>query len=172
MPSVGPPFMVPNLNNFVTFDPDPSTYRTTSDTTGCPAGCVGKFSFDANLANISDSVLSNLLVEVNELTNDNLLLTDKGLIGKGEWFEVPKNGDYADGELSQGEDVYVPFTVCLKKRKPFRLFVVVLGTASGIPNINPPTVTGFDLGADPEASVQSGGGSSGGCFIATGFCCR
>ena len=30
----------------------------------------------------------------------------------------------------------------------------------------------INIGADPDTSVPNGGGSSGGCFIATGFCCR
>ena len=72
-------------------------------------------------------LLANLLVEVTDLTNGNLLLTDIGLIEQGERFGVPKNDDYADGLLSPDEIVYVRFNVCLKEIKPFRLFVNVLG---------------------------------------------
>ena len=117
------------INDFLTFDPDPSTYLFTPDTTDCQAGAVGKFSFEAKLTNISEKELSYLHVEVNELTNDNLLLTDNGLIGGGERFEVSKIDDYADGYLSAGEYVDVPFTVCLKNTKPFRFFVNVVGVA-------------------------------------------
>ena len=121
------------VNNLVTFDPDPSTYDFTPDTTGCQAGAVGKFSFDAKLTNISEKTLSNLLVEVDELSNDNLLLTNSGLIGEGERFEVSKFDEYDDGILSSDEYeeyVDVPFTVCLKNTKPFRFFVNVLGVAT------------------------------------------
>ena len=92
---------------------------------GCPSGIVGKFVFDATLTNIIDEGLGNLLVEVAEVSRGNLLLTNIGLIGQGRRFEIPKNDDYADGLLSLNEIVNVPFTVCLKKRKPFRLFVNV-----------------------------------------------
>jgi hypothetical protein len=118
------------VNDFVTFDPDPSTYLFTPDTTDCQAGAVGKFTFDATLTNISIKELSNLKVEVDELTNNNLLLTDNGLIGEGGQFEVPKIDDYADGYLSADEYVDVPFTVCLKEKKPFRFFVNVAGVAA------------------------------------------
>ncbi len=120
----------PSLNEYVTFDHNSSIYTFTSDTAGCPDGCVGKFRFDANLANISDHyLLTNLLVEIAELTNDNLILTDTGLIGKGNGFDVPENNDYTDGILGSGEDVNVPFTVCLKNKDPFRFFVDVYGGA-------------------------------------------
>ena len=117
------------VNDLVTFKPDPSTFEFIVDTAGCPSGFVGKFVFDAALSNICENVLGNLLVEVFELTNDNLLLTDIGLIEQGERFAVQKNDNYADGLLSPDEFVNVPFTVCLKEKKPFRLFVDV----SGIP---------------------------------------
>lgn len=118
------------INELVTFEPDPSTYRFNPDSTDCQAGAVGKFSFDAKLTNISEKELSNLNVEVNELTNNNLLLTDDGLIGEGGRFEVPNSDDYADGYLSADEYVDVPFTVCLKIKKPFRFYVNVVGDAA------------------------------------------
>jgi hypothetical protein len=113
----------------VTFIPDPSTFAFDPDPADCQTAAVGKFSFDAKLTNISEKTLSNLHVEVDELTNDNLLLTDNGLIGEGERFEVPKFDDYTDGILSHEEMVDVPFTVCLKNINPFRFFVNVLGVA-------------------------------------------
>ena len=98
----------------------------------CQTGAVGKFSFDATLANISEKELSNLHVEVDELANKNLLLTDNGLIGEGERFEVSKIDEYADGILSHEEFVDVTFTVCLQEKSPFRFFVNVLGVAEDI----------------------------------------
>jgi hypothetical protein len=71
------------VNNLVTFEPDPSTFEFIPDPVGCPSGFVGKFVFDAALSNISEKGLANLLVEVFELTNENLLLTDIGLIEQG-----------------------------------------------------------------------------------------
>ena len=117
------------VNDLVTFEPDPATFEFIVNAAGCPSGFVGKFGFDAALTNISEKGLGNLLVEVVELTNENLLLTDIGLIGQGERFGVQKNDDYTDGLLNPDEVVNVPFIVCLKEKKPFRLFVDV----SGIP---------------------------------------
>jgi len=118
------------VNDLVTFDPDPSTYDFTPDTTGCPTGFAGKFSFDATLTNISAKKLSKMSVQIDELTNDNLCLTDMGLIGESQLFEVPKFDDYADGYLSHDEYVDFPFTVCLNNTKPFRFFVNVVGVAA------------------------------------------
>ena len=130
---------ISNLNNYVTFEPDRSTYSLTPDTTNCQAGAVGKFSFYAKLTNISQGIkvqtnLSNLTVEVEELTNGNLLLADGRLFGEGKRFEVPKNDGYADGILfgsawacNYRENVDILFTVCLKNSDPFRLLVDVYG---------------------------------------------
>jgi hypothetical protein len=116
------------VNDFVAFEPIPSTYRFTTDTTGCPVAFVGRFSFDATLTNISDSNLENLQIAVAELTDGNLLLTEDGLLGVGEHFSVPRRDDFTDARLSPGELVDVPFAVCLQERQPFGLFVDVLGT--------------------------------------------
>jgi hypothetical protein len=124
-----------NVNNHVTFEPDPSTYLFVPDPEDCQTGAVGKFSFDAKLTNVSEKELSNLYVEVDELTNNNLLLTDNGLIGEGGRFEVTEIDDYSDGYLSPDEFVDVPFIVCLQQKKPFRLFVNVLGAIG--PLFNP-----------------------------------
>jgi hypothetical protein len=119
-----------NINKFVTFEPDSSTYSFTPDTADCQTGAVGKFSFNATLTNISEKDLSNLFVEINTLTNGNMCLTDDGLMGVGERFEVPKIDDYVDGILRPEENVDVPFTVCLKNTDPFRFFVDVVGVAA------------------------------------------
>jgi len=76
------------LNDLVTFEPNPSTYEFTTDTTDCQTEAVGKFTFDATLTNISEKELSNLHIEVDELTNDNLLLNDEGLKGEGDIFKI------------------------------------------------------------------------------------
>ena len=100
---------------------------TSSDTQGCPPNFAGKFNFDAILKNKSAGALSNLQLKVETLTRGNLLLTSEGLVGGGERFAVPPLGDYADGVLTSSEAVDVPFTVCLKTFKRFRLLVDVLG---------------------------------------------
>lgn len=118
---------VSNVNDLVTFEPDPSTFSFTPDTTGCPGGFAGKFNFDATLVNVSNQALATLEILVAELTKGNLLLTENGPMGEGGIFGVPQSDGFTDGRLSQGEFVDVPFAVCLQERRPFRLFVDVLG---------------------------------------------
>jgi len=116
------------LNDFVSFGPDQATYSFTPDASGCPSGFVGKFGFAAQLANISQSTLTALQVQVAELSNGNLVLTEAGTtIGEGGSFPVPDKDDYSDGDLAPSEAVDVPFTICLKNMQPFRFFVDVLG---------------------------------------------
>jgi hypothetical protein len=117
------------LNDFVTFDPLPSTFTTTTDTTGCPPGFVGTFSFTARLTDKDTSPpLSDLTVEVDTLTNGNLLQNaDGGPGGVGATLTMVEQGQLADGVLSAGEEVEVPFVICLQQRGPFTFFVDVLG---------------------------------------------
>ena len=126
------------LNNFVTFKPAVSSYQFISDTRGCPSGFVGKFYFDATMTNIAEKEFSDLFVEVYELTNNNLLLTNNRLIEVGGRFAVPNSDDYTDGILSHKEYVHVPFCVCLQDENPFSFFTSVLSTAKEIPIILDP----------------------------------
>ena len=123
------PATPPNIvNNLVTFMPITSTYRTTSDTAGCPSGFVRKFSFDARLTNENSSPpISGLIAKVKTLTNGNLLgNADGGNGGVGSTLTVLKEDDYSDGILSPGEFVDVNFIICLKEKKSFTFFVDVL----------------------------------------------
>jgi hypothetical protein len=117
------------VNDFVTLVPLAATYRTTSDSTGCPSGFVGKFGFDARLTNENSSPpLSDLAVKVKTLSNGNLLQNaDGGNGGVGSTLTVPKTNGYADGTLSPEESVVVHFSICLKTKKPFTFFVDMLG---------------------------------------------
>jgi len=116
------------VNNYVKFESMQSTFKTTPDTSGCPAGFSGKFSFQAQLTNISSATLSNLSAEVGVLTSENLLLRPKGdPDGVGARLPVPKSDDDSDGTLGPGETVRVPFVICLKRMEPFQFFVNVLG---------------------------------------------
>jgi len=117
------------VNDLVIFEPIGSTYRSTYDTTGCTEGFVGKFSFDARLTNTSDSSLTDLVVKVAELTNENLMQNaDGGPGGVGSQLTVSMENGYSDGELGPEESIIVPFTICLKEFSSFRFFVDVLGT--------------------------------------------
>ena len=116
------------INQYLTFIPIGSTMRASPDTGGCPAGFTGKFSFDAELTNVSSHLLSGQIVLVMTLTNGNLLQNaDGGPGGAGATLTVPLVDAYADGVLGQGESVDVPFIVCLKSWKPFSFYVDVLG---------------------------------------------
>ena len=107
-----------NVNSDVTFTPLPSTYTTTTSTTGCPAAFSGKFTFTALLTNKTGSpAMPGLTVRVVTLTNGNLLLdpqTNAVVGGEGAEMTVPKVEQYADGLLSPGESVNVPFVGVLK----------------------------------------------------------
>ena len=111
------------VNDKASFNPIKSTFKTTSDTTDCPSGFVGKFSFSARLTNISDNLLSNLLVEVAELTNGNLLQNADGgpdSVGARLTVRSPEVDGFSDGVLSPTESVDVEFIVCLRNKNPFR----------------------------------------------------
>jgi len=118
------------INSSVTFVPLGSTFKTVTNTSGCPAGFVGKFSFKARLTNKSNSQLSDLLVKVATLSNGNLLQNaDGGPGGVGAVMTVPQKNGYSDGILIKNEFVDVPFIICLKQKKAFSFFVDVLGIA-------------------------------------------
>jgi len=116
------------INNLVDFQPDPSTFSTENNAIGCPDGYVGKFNFMALLDNTSNKELSNLQIEVNELSNNNVLLTTEGFVRQGERFNIPKRDGFVDGLLGPSESVDVPFIVCLTEIKNFRFFVDVFGS--------------------------------------------
>ena len=140
------------LNDYVSFDPDPATYSSTPDASGCPSGCVGTFGFEAQAASISQSTLAELQVRVAELGNGNLVLTQGGTtIGEGGSFPVPEKDDYADGDLAPSEAVDVPFTICLKSMQPFRFFVDVLGLVK-----DTPWLSGADYQAEFERQRDNG----------------
>ena len=117
------------VNDLVRFVRDRSTYVTTTDTTDCPSGFVGKFSFDAKLTNKGSSPpLTDLVVLVKTLTNGNLLHNaDGGHGGEGATMTIPLTDAYADGVLSPGESVDVTFIICLTESKSFGFIVDVLG---------------------------------------------
>lgn len=119
------------INGLVSFVPTDSTFETTTDTSGCPAGFVGKFSFDARLTNQSSTAsFSHLMAKITTLTNGDLLQNaDFVPGGVGSTLAVAKEGDFSDGVLSPAEFVDVPFGICLKGIEPFSFFVDVLGRA-------------------------------------------
>jgi len=118
------------VNSLVSFTPLPATYQTSRDTTGCPAGYVGKFHFTADLATKPGSPpLSHLVAEVATLTKGNVVLNaDGGLGGAGATVTIGPSAQYTDGVLSAKEHIGLPVTLCLKTFNQFSFFVDVLGT--------------------------------------------
>jgi hypothetical protein len=117
-----------NVDNLVSFDPDPASFATISDTSGCPAESSGKFNFNARLANEGTGSLSHLMVKTTDLTNNNLLQNaDYGPAGVGAILTILRTGDFFDGLLSPGGAVDVPFSICLTAIAPFNFLVDVLG---------------------------------------------
>jgi len=119
------------INAFMTFRPEPTTFRTTIDPAACP-GFVGTFRYEALLMNGTGSPpLSSLSIQITTLTNGNLLQDSSGGLWRaGAILPVPGQNGFADGVLSPQEMVEVPFVVCLKNTEPFRLLVNVLGTTA------------------------------------------
>jgi hypothetical protein len=121
-----------NVDSLVTFSAQSSTYRTLNDTTGCPAGSAGKFTFTASLTNKPSSPsIADLSVRVATLTNGNVLLdaqTNAVLGGAGAVMPIPKQGMYSDGVLGPGELVDVPFIICLQTQQAFQFFVDVFAS--------------------------------------------
>ena len=115
------------VNELVTFIPIESTFNSSPNTSGCPSGFVGEFSFSATLTNNTSSPpVSNLVANVTTLTNGNLLQNaDGGPGGVGNTLTIPRAGNFSDGVLSAGEFVDVPFSICLKNQESFNFFVDV-----------------------------------------------
>jgi len=128
-------FLLPNaskenpfklVNELISFEPIASSFTTTTDTSGCPFGFDGKFGFDAKLTNLSGNAFTSIVTQATTLTGDNLLQNaDTGPGGVGSRVTVPKKDDFADGVLSSGEFVDVPFVICLKQTQRFEFFVNV-----------------------------------------------
>jgi hypothetical protein len=144
------PLNTRNVNRWVSFVPKPESYFRSADTTGCPAGFVGTFGFEALLTNIGAQPLSALQVEVSTLTQRNLLLTGGSLLGSGETFFVDRAEDYADGVLGPAEKVNVPFKLCLKTKAKFQFFTNVLGRIEAASGKRRPR-------RSARAAVRSGG---------------
>jgi hypothetical protein len=116
------------VNDRATIEALDSTFSTTADTSGCPAGCVGKFSFVARLPNITTDSISKVQILVTTLSDGNFLQNaDGGPSGVGAILTVPQADDYSDGILSPGEFVDVTFVICLTQKEPFTFFVDLLG---------------------------------------------
>lgn len=94
---------------------------------GRPAGgFVGNLNFEARLRNVSQKPLEGLQIVIAELSEGKSLASENGAVDVGGLLSVARTDDYADGVLSPGESVSVPFKVCLDSRDPFRFFVNVL----------------------------------------------
>ena len=119
----------PVVNSRVSFVVLPDTYSTTTDTTGCPGGFVGRFFFQARLTALAGSPpLSSLMDEVLTLTNSNLVQTaDGGAAGVSSFQTLPWVEAFDDGVLAATETVDVPFVICLQSMQPFQFIVDVLG---------------------------------------------
>ncbi len=122
-----PPPGDPIVNHCVDLFPLEYTFRF-KPTTECPDGYIGLFSFDSELINIDICSLSNLMVEVIELTNGNLIRnSDGGVEGVGSFITIEEKDEYSDGILNLGESVNITFEICVKEKKPFRFFVDLWG---------------------------------------------
>jgi thermitase len=117
-----------SLNSDVSFETLEDTFTSIADPTGCPSGSAGRFRFEARLANISTTTLSNLSVRVSMLTNGNLLRLPNDRTGAaGARLVLENTGDLTNGTLAPGGRIQVPFEICMRQLEPFQLFVDVKG---------------------------------------------
>lgn len=104
------PCTADNINDFVSFDPAPSTYSFSTNTKSCPSGYFGKFKFDARLTNTSDQLLSDLTIDIDQLTSDNRVLPypieDMNLWNKlGSTKQIRNSKIGPDGTVDGGQFV-------------------------------------------------------------------
>ena len=91
-------------------------------------GFAGEFLFTAAFTNTTDNInLSGLVVDVEELSNNNILGNANVPGGAGAIMDIQLTGQYADGVLGPNETVNVDFVVCLSEVRPFDFFVNILG---------------------------------------------
>lgn len=119
------------VNSMVQFAaPATSSPITSDDTQTCPFGFVGEFRLVRRLTNTSTRSVSDLIVEVETLTNGNLLQNaDEGPTGRRARLSIPMDDGFSDGVLGPNEFVDVPLIICLNDRNRFRFFVNVFGIA-------------------------------------------
>jgi hypothetical protein len=117
----------PVINTRVTFVPDQSTIRTLP-VTSCPSFAVGEFHFSATLTNISTSPVSDLLIQVAQLTNGNQILIQPFPNGRTGVEGAILEELFRLSPLVPGDHYDVQFVICLANTNPFSFFVDVLGT--------------------------------------------
>ncbi len=107
------------VNEYVTFNPLEETFKFSSDMSGCPSGFEGTFSFDATLVNMGAIPLSDLAVQVVELTEKNHLKnTNNGISRAGAVLNVDKT-------VNPNNSTDITFEICIKERMPFSFAVDV-----------------------------------------------
>ena len=126
--SSGPPASR-DVNEYVSFEPVAGSARVSREASGCPAMAMAVYRFDAMLSNESGRVLSQLQIAVPVLSGRNSLRTPDGTVHQGGSFPLGAIGDYSDGYLAPGEEMRVPFQVCLRSMGSFRFLVDVLAVA-------------------------------------------
>ena len=119
------------VNSAVKFQLQAGSKQRTSQVSGCPAGSgyVGQESWITRLTNLRATPLSQIFIEIQALSNDNLFVSSReAYLGTGDVLPVEAGmGEaYIDGKLTQGESVDIPFTICLKNRNPYQLVTNVL----------------------------------------------
>jgi hypothetical protein len=113
------------VNHLVRFRPRESSQRYVPRSSACPVGYAGEFAFTARLKNVSDKPLSNLIVEIDQLAQQDLVIDRGTYVGANQWFEVPRKRQYRDGILMPSETAAVPFRICIAEPEPFSIRVNV-----------------------------------------------
>ena len=120
------------VNDFVNFVPI-KPFKTTSPSSLCP-NFAGAFEFDAMLTGkVGIPAITGLKAQVTAISDGNIVQNaDFAQASReGATITLPPTDDFADGVLTAGESVRLPFTICLQQIKPFLLTVDVLGRIPG-----------------------------------------
>jgi len=113
-----------------------------------------EFFVKVNYTNISESRLTDLEIEVAELSGGRILGNADTPGGAGAILTVPETGDYSDGTLGPGENVDIDLVFCLPNPGSFTASINIYGTnldpmpvnvtisaPSGLSVVNTDTVT-------------------------------
>ncbi len=113
-----------------------ATLNAATDTTPVAGGSAGTYSFNARFC-VNSGQYSQLFSQTSQLTNGNSLLNRTGdgpdvnqPGGVGSTLSFARSGQYADGVLSSGECLTVPYVIGLASRAPFSFRIDLRGAGN------------------------------------------
>jgi hypothetical protein len=117
----------PAINHLVSLQVVAGRKMFVSTLGACPDGFAGRFEFVGRLANLGEHRITDLMIRVAGLSNGNYLFSRGALYAQGDRLDIPKPNAPSNRDLDAGGAVDIPFTLCLRERTRFQLYVDVLG---------------------------------------------